>query len=292
MKTIAVTGANSYLGQVAIKFLREQTPHKVLALVSPRAELTAETDSRIEQLRADLAQPLTSEAASKLAVADQLIHFAWTRVGSREEVSRANLTMIENLLAAMGDASRFCFVSSVSASPSAMSTYGQAKYESAELVRLRGGSVLVCGLVVEPNPPRGPYNMLRKNIARLPFRIRLVRGEPLVFPVRLEDLGAALVKVSNSELSPDTYRMFSPPVRFNAFVAMLEQLAPRIRVTLALPTRMILKSVAWAKKSHIVPTKLCDQILTFLYKDADHLASHAEIPGLTWTPCTDTSFLK
>src|SRR5687767_4799761 len=143
MKTIALTGANSYLGRVAIKYLREKTPHQILALVSPRAELPAEKDERVMYLRTDLTQPLPAEAASELAKADRLFHFAWTRTGSHEEVSRANREMIEHLLGAMPDASKFWFVSSVSASPKPMSTYGATKHEATELVRTRGGSVLV-----------------------------------------------------------------------------------------------------------------------------------------------------
>ena len=292
MKTIALTGANSYLGRVAIKVLREKTPHKILALVSPRAQLPAEKDDRVEYLRTDLTQPLPPEAASKLSAADRVFHFAWTRTGSHAEVSRANRTMIEHLLGAMTDPSRFWFVSSVSASPKPMSTYGATKHEATELVRARGGSVLVCGLVVEPDPPRGPYKMLRKNVARFPFRIRVTSGEPLVFPLRLEDLGATLVHVADHDLPPGIYRMFSPPVGFNAFLALLEELAPKARMPMPLPAGLILKSAALAKKSRVVPVKLCDQILTFLYKDADHLLSHAEIPGLAWTPCKDTSFFK
>jgi nucleoside-diphosphate-sugar epimerase len=292
MKIIALTGANSYLGRVAIQFLREKTTHQILALVSPRAGLPAEKDERVRYLRTDLTQPLPAEAAAELAKADRLFHFAWTRTGSAEEVSRANRGMIEHLLGAMPDASKFWFVSSVSASPKPMSTYGATKHEATELVRARGGSVLVCGLVVEPDPPRGPYKMLRKNVGRFPFRIRVTSGEPLVFPLRLEDLGATLAHVSNTDLPPGIYRMFSPPVGFNAFLALLEELAPKGRVPVPLPAGLILKSAALAKKSRVVPVKLCDQILTFLYKDADHLLSHNEIPGLAWTPCKDTSFFK
>ncbi len=53
-----------------------------------------------------------------------------------------------------------------------MSTYGATKHEAAELVLARGGGVLVCGLVVERDPPRGPYRMLKKNVARLPLAFR------------------------------------------------------------------------------------------------------------------------
>jgi hypothetical protein len=52
----------------------------------------------------------------------------------------------------------------------------------------------------------------------------------------------------------------------------------------------VLKGAALAKKSRLVPAKLCDQVLTFLYKDSDHLLSHVEVPGLTLRCCDGPEF--
>ncbi len=291
MKTIVVTGANSYLGRLAIEFLRERTAHRLVAVVSPRAELFAEQE-RVRYLRADLAAAPDEALAAELAQAACVLHFAWTRTGSAEEVSRANRAMIEHLLGAMRDAGKFWFISSVSASPRSMSTYGATKHEAAELVRARGGSVLVCGLVVEPDPPRGPYRMLQKNVARLPLAFRAVSGEPLVFPLRLEDLGAVLAHVATTAPAPGSYRMFSAPLGFNTFLGLLEKLAPRLRVPAPFPAGLALRAAALAKKAHLIPVKLCDQVLTFLYKDATHLLAHSELPGLALRRCADESFFR
>ena len=287
--SIVVTGANSYLGRVAVEFLRERTAHRLVAVVSPRGELPAEHE-RVRYLRADLAVAPDAALAAELAQAACVLHFAWTRTGSAEEVSRANRAMIEHLLGELGDAAKFWFISSVSASPRPMSTYGATKHEAAELVRARGGSVLVCGLVVEPDPPRGPYRMLQKNVARLPLAFRAVSGEPLVFPLRLEDLGVVLAHVATTAPAPGCYRMFSTPLGFNTFLRLLEKLAPRFRLPAPFPAGLVLRAAALAKRSRLVPAKLCDQVLTFLYKDAAHLLAHAELPGLTLRPCADESF--
>lgn len=151
--SIVITGASSYLGRIVVEFLREKTAHCLVAVVSPRAALPAENE-RVHFLRADL--------AAELAQAACVLHFAWTRTGSADAVRAANRAMITHLLGAMPDAGKFWFISSVSASPRPMSIYGATKHEAAELVRARGGGVLVCGLVVEPDPPRGPYRMLKK----------------------------------------------------------------------------------------------------------------------------------
>ena len=200
--------------------------------------------------------------------------------------------MIEHLIGALPDAGKFWFISSVSASPRPMSTYGATKHEAAELVRARGGSVLVCGLVVEPDPPRGPYRMLRKNVARFPLAFRAMSGEPQVFPLRLEDLGATLAHVVTTAPAPGSYRMFSPPLGFNAFLALLEKLAPRRRLPAPFPAGFVMRAAALAKKSRLVPAKLCDQVLTFLYKDSTHLLSHAELPGLSFRRCEDEAFFR
>ena len=226
-----------------------------------------------------------------MAAADHVFHFAWTRTGRAEEVSGANRAMIEHLLGAMPGAAKFWFISSVSASPKAMSTYGATKYEAALLVRERGGSVLVCGLVVEPDPPRGPYQMLRKNVARCPFAFRVTKGEPLVFPLRLDDLGATLVHVADSALPPAQYRMFSSPVGLNRFIALIEQLHPRRRLPLPVRASLVLGGAALAKKMRAIPVKLCDQALTFFYKDSEYLLSHAEVPGLTLRRCDGPGFV-
>lgn len=291
MKTIVLTGANSYLGRLAVEFLRARTPHRLVGLVSPRATPPGD-EARVRYLRADLAQPPAPEVAAELAQAACVLHFAWTRTGSTEEVSRANRAMIEHLLGPMRDAGKFWFISSVSASPRSLSTYGATKHEAAELVRARGGSVLVCGLVVEPDPPRGPYRMLQKNVARLPLAFRAVSGEPLVFPLRLEDLGAVLAHVATTAPAPGSYRMFSAPLGFNTFLGLLEKLAPRFRVPAPFPAGLALRAAALAKKSHLIPVKLCDQVLTFLYKDAAHLLAHSELPGLALRRCEDESFFR
>ena len=289
--SIVVTGANSYLGRIAVEFLREKTSHRIVAVVSPRAELPAENE-RVRYLRADLSAAPDAALAAELGQAACVLHFAWTRTGSADAVSVANRAMITHLLGAMPDAGKFWFISSVSASPRPMSTYGATKHEAAELVLARGGGVLVCGLVVEPDPPRGPYRMLKKNVARFPFRFRATSGEPLVFPLRLEDLGAVLAHVATTAPASGSYRMFSPPLGFNTFLALLEKLAPRSRLPAPFPAGLVLRSAALAKKSRLIPAKLCDQVLTFLYKDAAHLLGHAELPGLALRRCEDESFFK
>ena len=290
--TVVITGASSYLGRLAVEFLLARTAHRLVAVVSPRAELPVESGGRVRWLRADLSSASDAELAGELAQSAALLHFAWTRTGTADAVSRANRAMIEHLIGALPDAGKFWFISSVSASPRPMSTYGATKHEAAELVRARGGSVLVCGLVVEPDPPRGPYRMLRKNVARFPLAFRAMSGEPQVFPLRLEDLGATLAHVVTTAPAPGSYRMFSPPLGFNAFLALLEKLAPRRRLPAPFPAGFVMRAAALAKKSRLVPAKLCDQVLTFLYKDSTHLLSHAELPGLSFRRCEDEAFFR
>jgi len=65
-----------------------------------------------------------------------------------------------------------------------------------------------------------------------------------------------------------------------------------LRVPAPFPAGLALRAAALAKKTHLIPVKLCDQVLTFLYKDAAHLLAHSELPGLALRRCADESFFR
>ena len=65
--SIVITGANSYLGRIAVEFLREKTAHRLVAVVSPRAELPAENE-RVRYLRADNSARAETTATKRCAV--------------------------------------------------------------------------------------------------------------------------------------------------------------------------------------------------------------------------------
>lgn len=291
MSKIVVTGAASHLGSFAVRYLRSHANCDIVAVTSGRTHPDATMQVPGVQWRSgDLRSPLREPLRSEISAADRVLHFAWTRDGSETEVRAANEAMIRNISDPLADRSRLWFISSVSASPTPFSTYGKTKFECSRLVTSLGGSTLVCGLVVEEHPAKGPYRMLRNVVGKLPFSLRAGSGEPLVFPIRMDDMGRTLGRVAGSALPSGTYRMFSTPVRFNQFIALLEQLRPRARVPLRFSAGLVIRGAAAAKRSRVLPVKICDQVMTFLYKDESHLLGHKELPGVPLRCCSDRSY--
>jgi hypothetical protein len=84
--------------------------------------------------------------------------------------------------------------------------------------------------------------------------------------------------------------MFSPPVAFNTFIALLEELTPRARIPLWFSARLLINGARVAKRTRIVPELLCDQIMTFLHKDEPYLLSQRELPGVRLHVCDSRDF--
>lgn len=272
-KTIVVTGAGSYLGGRTVARLNG---YRVKALVSPRWQGGDERDG-VEYIRADLEKPLPP---GTIEGAHRVFHFAWSRGRNLEVVLDANRAMINHLVEPLADASKFFFISSIAGCPGAHSTYGKSKAQAAEFVRNLGASVLICGLVIDAEP-RGPYKMLTSAIRKLPFRIRLTRGEPKVLPVQIDDVAGAVEALCESKVDPATYRLFGDAQGFNEFMAAIEERYPKRRIPLSMSADFILNTVAGMKRMHLAPWKLSDKILTFLYKDVDYLMTAKEIPSFT-----------
>ncbi len=288
-RTVVITGANSYLGHYTVEHLLNSSDCDVFALVSPRwsPDNSGEGSKRLHYLSADLTQPLSPKIQEVLAAADRVFHFAWVRGRDLATVSEANEGMILRLMESMSDPSNFFFFSSVAGSPDALSTYGITKANAARLVGELGGSVLLCGLVVEAKPQRGPYKLLCKTVQTFPLSLRLTRGEPQVFPIHIHDLVATIKVVCETKLDPAIYKLFGDGIGFNKFMVTIENVYPKPRMKVAVSANFILWAAAMLKKSHLAPASLCDKVLTFLHKDADYLMSHHEIPGILMRRCID-----
>ena len=280
-KTIVITGANSYLGEAVVRHLLEKTDWRIVGLVSPRwnGGTLREWPPRLRCIPADLTKPLPEPVRQALQAADKVFHFAWVRGKRLEEVDRLNLGMINSLMDAMAGPSRFYFISSVAASPGALSTYGCAKYHAMQKVCERGGVALICGLVVD-GVPRGPFKMLTSVAQKLPFSIRFNLPVP-VYPVDIRDVLLAVQKVGESNLSAGCYRLFAEAVDLNDFLASLEKAASRRRPAVKLDPRSLLAAASVLK---LVPglSGLAEKLQTFLHKDSHYLMSHLSLPDFSF----------
>jgi len=128
-KRVVLTGAHSYLGQKLLRHLTEKGGYEIAAFITPWAKTDGlfEADG-IRYISADLTKPLEETAAAEVKAADRVLHFAWLRSGSKDEILKVNLSMIKNLQQHISRPEALFFISSVPASPETLSLYGQATF--------------------------------------------------------------------------------------------------------------------------------------------------------------------
>ncbi len=279
---LVVTGANAPLAQSLIRGLLAGGAGPVLGLMSPRCDpstLPAD-DGRLAYLAADLTAPLPARAAAAVRAADAVLHLAWARGGDTDTATDRNITMLDNVAAAMDTAGKLYFMSSVAAGAQAPGAYGRSKYRVEERVRSLGGNVLVCGLVIS-EPPRTAFKMLVGLVDRLPLAVRFVLGAPRVYPVALADLDRGVRGVLAAPAPVGTVALYRPGgIALNAFLKRLERQRGGFRLPLPLPAGPML---AAGKLARHTPLKgLGEKITTFLYKDDRRLAALPPPPGLTF----------
>lgn len=284
MPKVAVTGANSDLGQLAVRYLAELPSFHITAITSPRGTESSLFQADNVQVRpADLTQPLDSRLTSELNAADRIFHFAWMRGREPEAVLKQNMAMIESLLQGASEPNRLVMISTVAAAPDAVSIYGRTKYAAMNQLVDRGGASAVCGLVVD-DPPRGPYGLLRKCVRSFPFAVRCPGGGPPVYPINASDIGSACEAMTFGNWDSGHYRLFADPVSFNEFVRGIESDHPRFRIPIPLPARSIVRLTGLMRKLHLAPSGFADKIMTFLHKNAAYLDSHRQIEGFHAQP--------
>ncbi|HMP74718.1 MAG TPA: hypothetical protein PKE12_00335 [Kiritimatiellia bacterium] len=289
---IALTGAGSYIGLRLLERLAAGRERPIVAIASPRSMRPEHLPPWIRWVQMDLAAqtPALGEILQSTGV---LLHLAWARTGGDEQALLArNTAMIRQLTAALPDPGAFWFLSSVSASSQARSSYGRIKFAMEQLVRNLGGSLLSVGLVVERDPPAGPYKMLRSLVQKLPFAFRTTLGSVPVYPIRMDDFLPAMTRLLDAPPPPGAYRVFTDPLPFNAFMRHLEAGFTRGRMPLPLPLPLLLAGARAWQRTGLPPRKPVDQILTLFYKDAAHLAKHRPLPGATFEACSGTEFFR
>ena len=271
-KNITITGGNSYLGSYIANYLLENSDFNLHIIHSPRAnEKNFTINERITNTKADLSREFNSELKENLKKTDKVFHFAWLRGKNEDTVFEKNLKMLSQLLQNIEKPEKLFFISSVSGTPNTKSEYGKNKYKALQFLEEKGANVIILGLVMEENPEKGPYKMLQKIAEKLPISFRISKHEPLVFPIKKELFAERLLKIAQTNKETNKYGVFEKPLGFNQFMNEIEDKFQRKRIKLSFNARFLLKIASFAKKSKLVPVKICDQILTFFYKDSDYL---------------------
>ncbi len=269
---ITITGANSYLGSFVAEHFLQNSSHELILIHSQRAnEKIFLQDSRVKNIKADLNINFDKSLCDALLASDKVFHFAWIRGKNKEEVKLQNNNIIDRLFHAIDNPAKLFFVSSVSGTPNTKSEYGKDKYDSLISVIKRGAKVIILGLVMENKPTLGPYLMLIKIAKKIPISFRVGKDEPWVFPISKSTFAEAMLHAVDTDYAQNKFAFFQEPVLFNLFMGEIEKKHPRKRLKITVSAGFLLGLASFAKKIPFFPTKICDQILTFFYKDSDFL---------------------
>jgi nucleoside-diphosphate-sugar epimerase len=279
-KRVVVTGAHSYLGQKLLQHLSEEGGYGITAFITPWADDKELFRSPgVEYSKVDLRDPLSKGAAQAVCDADRVLHFAWKRGNDDEVVLSENMKMFSTLTEHISSPEKLVFISSVAASPSTLSTYGKTKFRVANGLLTYGAIVLVTGLIVDKEP-KGPYKLLDSVVKKLPIALRFTKNSVKVYPIRTEDFLEAIVAVLNTAVGSGSYRVYpKDPADINDFLSRLESKHKRFRIPLPVSHVLSMGSLILFRKIGVLPADLGEKLLTFLYKDDEYLATHADLPG-------------
>lgn len=285
-QSVVVTGANSYLGRSLVHYLIARTPWRVYAIVSPRSScaVLGIRDSRLTVLQTDLTSvPLPDSVSGIISDAHSVVHFAWSRSRRLDAALLANQRMIDSLFNCMSKSATLLFMSSVAASPAALSVYGRAKYEVAKYIVSQAGVAFACGLVID-HPPHGPYALLSRFVQSLPLRLRFSDKGPPVYPISLDIVCGRLAACLGQKIEGGTYQFWEPPIPMNLFLEQLENDFPRWRIRARISASSLRSAAAFVAPRHLPFAGSADKILSFLHKDEAYLAS---LPDLAITAFSD-----
>ena len=230
MGSVAVTGANGFIGREACQALRA-SGCEVIAL---------QRGDEAGAMRWSLGQPLPEACRSARTV----VHLASATLG-RAGVGRAaaieadidgTRRVIEQLRRwrADGTRHRLVFVSSQSSRPDAVNAYGRSKWAIEQMLDRDDEVVLRPGLVYS-DPPRSVFAMFDK-LSRLPV-VPVVGRRPCIQPLSVREVAECIVRVDAADRVSKLLMIGAPePLTFaQAVKATARRAGRRAPVTVPVP---------------------------------------------------------
>ena len=277
---VVVTGAGSYLGQQLLQRVIADTNWRVTGIVSPRfmPSNALPASGRLTYLVEDLSGPGSADLDAELQRADRVIHLAWIRDRQADKAIEGNMAIVRSLMTSLGSGQKLVFVSSVAASPSAHSSYGQAKFAVSRFVTGNGGLSLYCGLICA-SKPEGPFKQLCAALRRVPVKAIPIGRAPNVYPVMLDDVTATTIMVCNEGIEGGEYRLWGERIPLHRFMSRLRKSMGRYSLPVPAPFFLALPTINLLRSVRLIGPALSDQLTTFLYKDDEFLTQLGEVPG-------------
>jgi NADH dehydrogenase len=207
---IAITGATGYIG-TRLAALATAQGCEIFFLTRNPPDASREKWIAYNLYDTDeLALPKNTQAVVHLAFNPRLE----TQADADAEIAAA----VRILNAAESIGARFVFVSSQTARQDAPTLYGLTKWHIEQIVLQRGGKVVRPGQVYG-GPEMGLFGILVKTVHRFPL-LPAFLPQPLIQPVHVDDLAAALLRIACASTSPMSIYSIAQvePVSFTAFL--------------------------------------------------------------------------
>ncbi len=193
--TVAVTGANGYLGSRICDTMESQGWQVIRLVRSPG-------QSHNPAFAYDLAMPVTAQVRGTLRSADALVHAAYDlSLTSATDIWRVNVEGTRRLLEVAADTrvGRIVVLSSMSAFDGTSQLYGRAKFDIEAMTMEFGGCAVRPGLVYGERSG-GMAGALRK-LTNLPI-VPVIAGGMGVYTVREDDLMMAIAALTAAATLP------------------------------------------------------------------------------------------
>ncbi len=258
MKKILITGANSFLAKSFINICKDK--FYIIAVTTTeflKNELVNETiyvHKDYEKLK------------PRIKECDYILHFAWTRKSKDNSV---NLNFIDLLMKNKKKDSSFYFISSVAASPKAISTYGKQKYEAYKLVLNNGEKSIILGSVI--SPINNQIKILLKIINLSPFSIRFSYNFFKTYNIEPESFNKKLLYIIENNIPNKSIVMFDKVLKINDLLKFIENKYEIKRKYKFIIPVFFIKFIIYIIQKSRLKFSLIDKILTFTYKDDEWL---------------------
>jgi nucleoside-diphosphate-sugar epimerase len=234
MSLIALTGASGFLGRHFTSALLARG-HRVRALVR---DLSSAPPTGEPPFRCELPAKIDPAALEGAAI---LIHAAYTTLSATPEAARQvneNGTRRLYELARRAGVGRIVFISSLSAHPAAVSSYGRSKLALEGELDPERDLAIRPGLVVGDG---GLFPRLVRLVRALPVVPLLGGGEGLVQPIHVDDLTEGLIRAIGAEARGRLVLADPAGLTFRALLEAIAQRLGKHRRFVAFPAEPVLR---------------------------------------------------
>ena len=263
-KQVVITGAHSAIGQKLIGRLRHDELH-IVGIISPWGKTAGLVidEARINYIPHDLSMPLDGALLQACRDADCLVHLAWARPNSARKSTERNLRFYDNLKQAIDGDARQVFMSSVCATETNRSYYGQAKYAVAQAMESEQTIEIIAGLVTS-SPPSGPYKALGDFVAKTRCRYTFLPSPISLISTEIKVIDALVEAVTALHIRRRIVPAYDPePILLNALVKKILTDHGKMGLSVPVPSRPALFLLT-AMRALLSGVPIIDRLITLL----------------------------